>query len=79
MKAELPAEEKEVKKRNAYQWGNTSYLSSFAINETREYSGTYESFRSLATLASRMKDTYGVSYEFRKEKETGKLWVTRRT
>lgn len=78
MKADLPAEEKEVKKRNPYQWGSTSYLSSFAINETREYTGTYESFRALATLATRMKDTYGVSYEFRKEKNTGKLWVTRK-
>jgi hypothetical protein len=68
--------EAEKKKRRPYQWGATSWLSSFELNESRNFEGDYVQYRSLQRIARKLNDMYGVVWEFRKE---GDLMTITRT
>lgn len=59
--------------RNKYNLGATRYLSSFEIGEARRFEGTHTQFRSLASIACRLKADYGCEWSF----DSKSLTVTR--
>jgi hypothetical protein len=72
----IPMPQQEQKKtRKPYQWGATSFLSSFTIGETRAFEGTYQQYRNLAAIACRINEDYGCEYQFRKKGES--MTITR--
>lgn len=60
--------------RKPYQWGAQQYLANFNRGETREYDEKFP-WRSLISIASKLKRTYGVVFSF--DTIDSKRYITR--
>lgn len=65
--------------RRPCQWGATEFLASFDLMQKVEYDESKYGFPwgSLMTIASRLRRTFGVRYNFHVDKATKRKYITR--